>query len=163
IEPREALVVLLPGDSPYGRRELRLAKDETLVLLALRLLLENGFKAGQMSEIGRVDSTTDELHDAIRTLAGTEPPIEGRLTEILQEFRRRGMVRIGERDVTDRVTPITVLPGVRHLCTDAFARAIVAWAEAGAEERAGTELFDFAAAYRAEDAQAPDAAAEEPN
>jgi hypothetical protein len=147
-EQREALIALLPGEGAYAWRERRLSKDETLVLLALRMLLENGFKAGQMSETGRVDSTTDELHDVIRTLAGTEPPNEGRLIEILREFRRRGLVRIGDRDMVERVTPIVVLPGVRLLCTDAFARAVAAWVAAGAEERGDADLFDFAAAYQ---------------
>ncbi|MBR0668509.1 DUF4194 domain-containing protein [Roseomonas hellenica] len=152
--PREGMIALMPGDNAYAWRETRMPKDKTLVLLALRLMLEEGFKAGQMTESGRVEATTDELHDLIRHATRSEPPGEGRLTEILMEFRRRGLVRIGDRDSAERVRPIAVLPGVRLVCTDAFARALTAWIEAGAEEKG--EIFDFIAGHRERENAAPD-------
>jgi hypothetical protein len=77
IEPRERMVGLLVGATAYGWRETRLLKDETMVLLALRFVLETGTLQGRLTESGRVEATTDELFDAIRTFSRTEPPGEG--------------------------------------------------------------------------------------
>ncbi|MGG5823645.1 DUF4194 domain-containing protein [Falsiroseomonas sp. HW251] len=149
VERREGMIALLPGPRAYGWRETRLAKDETLTLLALRYLLEDGLRKGLVTESGRIEATTDDLHDAIRTIAATEPPkIESRLVEILQDFRRRGIVRVGARDPVERVTPIEVLPGVRLICTDEFAKHLVAWAETGASEHPDEDIFDFISARR---------------
>jgi hypothetical protein len=121
IEPREAMVGLLPGEVSYARQQTRLDRDETMALLALRFVLEAGVMQGRLTESGRVEATTDELFDAIKTVSRTEPPGEARTADILAGFRRRGLVRVEARDTAERVTPILVLPAVRHMCTDEFA------------------------------------------
>lgn len=149
VDRREGLVAIMPGPVNYAWRDARLPKEETMVLLSLRYMLEAGFKAGQMTESGRVEATTDDLHDAIKTITGTEPPVEGRMREILQEFRRRGLVRVGERDPSERLTPIVVLPGVRLICNDEFTRYVVAWAETNPEAREEADVLDYITARRA--------------
>lgn len=148
IEPREGMVGLLAGAATYGWRETRLLKDETMVLLALRFVLETGTLQGRLTESGRVEATTDELFDAIRMVSRTEPPGEGRMAEMLAEYRRRGLVRVEARDVSEKVTPIVVMPAVRHVCTDEFARHLIAWANA--QERDGDAL-DFISNRRGAD------------
>src|SRR5262249_48715603 len=118
IEPATGMIALAAGATRYGWRLERLRKDETLVMIALRLTFDEGFRAGRMDERGRVETTTDELYDKIRTIAGTEPPAKSRLEAILAWLRRRGAVFLGDRDVTDQLTPVSVLPGIRILVDD---------------------------------------------
>ena len=128
------MIALAPGATRYGWRLSRLKKDETLVMIALRLGLDDGLKAGQMDELGRVETNTDDLHDQIKTLSGgAEPPrLETRLLEILKDIRRRGGVLVGEPDKTERITPLIILPGMTILVDDAFVTGVVRWLESGA-------------------------------
>lgn len=156
-EAREGMVGLLPGHNLYGRRETRLPKDQTLVLLALRFVLETGTLQGRLTDSGRVEATTDELFDAIKAVSLSEPPNEGRMNEILAEFRRRGLVKVEARDTVEKVTPIVVMPAIRHVCTDEFVRHLTAWAEA---EDQGGDIFDFMSERR--EAEVRDQASADP-
>ena len=109
-------------------------KDETLVLLALRVTYDEGLRAGLMDEVGRVETNTDEIFDRIRTLGKAEPPAESRLEEILKSLRRRGAVLLHDTDRAERLTPITVLPGICILVDDTFTASIVKWVDLGAPD-----------------------------
>ncbi len=150
VDHREQLIVLSQVGVGYGWKQTRLKKDETLVLLALRLLIDEGLRSGNMNELGRVETTTDDIFDLIRTLGKTEPPTETRLDEILKFLRRKGAVRIGDRDRGERVTEVTILPGIRYHVPDAYIEGIILWIERGAPEE--EDIFDFLARQRAEPA-----------
>ncbi len=109
----------------------RLRKDETLVLLALRLAYEEGLRRHRVTSEGVVECTTDDIVESIRTAARSEPPEEARLIEILRFLARKGAVRLGERDRTERVTPLLVLPGIAVLSPDAWMEQVRVWASAG--------------------------------
>jgi hypothetical protein len=109
----------------------RLRKDETLVLLALRLAYEEGLRDHRVSTDGTVECTTDDIADAIRSAARSEPPDEARLIEILRLFARKGALRLGERDRAERVTPLMVMPGITVLSPDAWMDQVRAWSSAG--------------------------------
>ena len=79
---------------------------------------------------GLVECTTDDVTERIRTAARSDPPEETRLIEILRLFARRGGVRLGERDRVERVTPVSVLPGILVLASDAWLERLRAWSEA---------------------------------
>ena len=111
----------------------RLRKDETLVLLALRLAYEEGLCGHRVSAEGVVECTSDDIVASIRTTARSEPPEETRLLNILRLFARRGAVRLGERDRTERVTPLRLMPGTAVLCPDAWMDQVRAWAAAAGE------------------------------
>ncbi|TXN60328.1 DUF4194 domain-containing protein [Methylobacterium sp. WL6] len=108
----------------------RLRKDETLVLLALRLIYEEGLRDHRVSTDGLVECTTDDVTERIRTAARSDPPEETRLIEILRLIARRGGLRLGERDRAERVTPVSVLPGILVLASDAWLDRLRAWSEA---------------------------------
>lgn len=132
IEQRDGLAAIRPKSSGFGWRENRLKKDETFVLLVLRYIFEDATRRGEMDETGRVDTNTDELYDAYKTLSGTEPPSESRMKEILWMCKHRGLVRPGDPDRDERITPVTVLPGIRVVITDTFVEAVIDWVEKGA-------------------------------
>jgi hypothetical protein len=111
----------------------RLRKDETLVLLALRLAYEEGLRDHRVTTDGVVECTTDDIAESIRTAARIDPPEETRLVEILRLFARKGAVRLGERDRTERVTPLLVLPGIAVLSPDAWMDQMRAWAASAGE------------------------------
>jgi len=134
IEPSTGMVALVRGQNRYGWQFSRLKKDETLVLLALRLTLDEGLRAGLMDDAGRVETNTDEIFDRIRTLGKVDPPLESRLEDILKSLRRRGAVLLHDPDRIERIAPVTVLPGIRILVDDTFAASLVNWVELGAPE-----------------------------
>jgi SAM-dependent methyltransferase len=132
IEPTTGMIALVRGRNRYGWQFTRLKKDETLTMLALRLALDDGLRAGLMDDMGRVETNTDEIFDRIRALAKVEPPPQQRLEEILRWLRKRGTVLLHEPDRFERVTPLTVLPGIRILVDDEFARTVREWIALGA-------------------------------
>jgi hypothetical protein len=109
----------------------RLRKDETLVLLALRLAYEEGLRDHRVTTEGVVECTTDDIAESIRTATRSDPPEETRLLEILRLFSRKGALRLGERDKAEKLTPLMVLPGVGVLSPDAWMEHVRAWASAG--------------------------------
>lgn len=150
IEPATSMIALAAGTTRYGWNHNRLKKDETLVMIALRLTFDDGYRAGRMDETGRVETNTDEIHDQITRTANSDAPTRPRLEEILDRLRRRGAVIVGDRDTIENVVSVTVLPGIRILVDDGFIDGLVQWIESGA---AGA--FGGAAAQAAEEAAGP--------
>ncbi|GEP08722.1 DUF4194 domain-containing protein [Methylobacterium gnaphalii] len=130
VSHRDQMVFLRvpPEGARHDAPAERLRKDETLVLLALRLAYEEGLRDHRVTTDGVVECTTDDIAEAIRTAARSDPPEETRLTEILRLFARKGAVRLGERDRPERVTPLMVLPGIAILSPDAWMDQVQAWA-----------------------------------
>lgn len=130
VSHRDQMVFLsVPPDGVrHDMQAERLRKDETLVLLALRLAYEEGLRDHRVSGDGAVECTTDDVAESIRTAARVDPPEETRLIEILRFLARRGAVRIGERDRSERITPLTVLPGIAVLSPDGWMDSVRAWA-----------------------------------
>jgi len=132
----------------------RLKKDETIVLLVLRLLYAEGISS--LDDRGRVESTTDDIHDRLRS-AGEEPPTIKRLIEILKLFQRKGIVRIGENDPEEQLLQLTIMPGVTVLVPDVYVEAVIQWlerqefeaAEAGADILSADTMLAHVADYRA--------------
>jgi hypothetical protein len=145
IDTRTRMVALDAGATVFGWKQNRLRKDETLVLLTLRWMLEEGLREGAIDGDLRVETTTNELYDRIKILTGSEPPDEARLIDIMKDLRRRGAVRLGDRDRVERVTPLTIMPGIRILVPDAYVDAISAWLSRPAAS-AG-DLIDHTASY----------------
>ena len=114
----------------------RLRKDETLVLLALRLAYEEGLRAHRVTTEGVVECTTDDIVESIRTATRSDPPEEARLTEILRLFARKGGLRLGERDKVEKITPLMVMPGIAVLSPDAWMDQVRAWGAARGDEEA---------------------------
>ena len=120
------MLVLQPTGAIYGLHMSRLRKDETVVLLALRLLYAEGVST--LDEQGRVETTTDEVHDRLRA-AGDEPPALARLLEILKIFHRKGLVRLGEKDPAEQLMVLQIMPGITVLVPDVYIERVIQWLE----------------------------------
>ncbi|WAJ27451.1 DUF4194 domain-containing protein [Antarcticirhabdus aurantiaca] len=139
ISARDQMVALAvpPGEARYDSVYERLRKDETIVLLALRLLWEEGIREHNVGEAGTVETTTGDLVDRIGVLTGGAPPDENRLADIMRLFQRHGAARVGARDPVRRVSQLAILPGVAILVPDAYVEDILLWAASpGAAEAA---------------------------
>jgi len=129
--PVAHMLVLEAMGVVYALHMSRLRKDETSVLLALRLLYAEGVSS--LDENGRVEITTDDVHDRLRA-AGDEPPAMQRLLEILRLFQRKGLVRVGELDPEEQVVTLAIMPGVTVLVPDVYVEALVQWLENRTDE-----------------------------
>ena len=135
------MIAMRPRDVQHGWKENRLRKDQTLILLALRYLYDDGMQKSQMTEQARVETSTDDIVDLVSTGFGIAAPEEKRLLEILDKLKRKGMVRVGTRDKSERLTPITIMPGVRVMVPDAMVQRIIDWLDEGAPD-ADADFFD---------------------
>lgn len=130
-DTRSGMVALkVPSGIPrYDQRSGRLRKDETAVLLALRIAYDEAFRNKQWNDLGTVDITTDDLFDKLNAIGDVE--IEpGRLGDILGFLEGKGIVKQGERDPVDKVTPLTILPGVEIAVTPTYIERVLMAAEA---------------------------------
>lgn len=116
------------GEARYDSVYERLRKDETLVLLTLRLLWEEAVANQEIGDGGIFETTTGDLVDRLKAVTQQDPPDEGRLLDILRFYQRRGAVRMGQRDRSERVTPLFVLPGISILVPDTFVDDLKLWA-----------------------------------
>ncbi|MBY8821091.1 DUF4194 domain-containing protein [Sphingomonas colocasiae] len=120
------MLVLETDNIVYGVHMARLKKDETVVLLVLRLLYAEGISS--LDDRGRVDINTDDIYDRLRA-AGEEPPTIKRLIEILRQFQRKGLVRIGENDPEEQLTQLMIMPGITVLVSDVYVEGVIQWLE----------------------------------
>lgn len=130
VSPRDQMVALsVPmGESRYDAIYERLRKDETIILLGLRLLWEEAISNQNVGDGGIVETTTGELIDKVRAVTQTEPPEEARLMDILRTFQRHGVVRVGLRDRIEKVSPLSVLPGVSIVVPDGYLEDLMQYA-----------------------------------
>lgn len=149
-DAKTQMFALAPRGKVYGWRLTRLKKDETLVRLACRLILEQGFQSGSMDEYGRVASDTDEIAETFRILAQADPPSEARLADILKDLHRLGAVRVGDRDRFERVTDLTMMPGLRVYVSDKTLTSMRTWLDLGCPG----DFFEADAERRREEAAA---------
>lgn len=131
VSPRDQMVaVSVPRESRYDTMFERLGKQETLVLLCLRLMWEEALSSQDVADGGIAETTTGDLVDRIKSVTQAEPPEESALADILRYFQQIGAVRVGERDRIERVSPLSILPGVNVLVPDSFVDELRTWAAA---------------------------------
>lgn len=144
VSPRDQMVALsVPQEqSRYDAAYQRLTKDQTVVLLALRLMWEEGVNNQDVQEGGIVETTTGDLIDRIKSVTQAAPPDERPLLDTLRHFQRNGVVRVGERDRVERVSPLMIMPGVNVVAPDSFIEDLKLWLaapEPGASKNSKTE------------------------
>ncbi|WP_226635792.1 DUF4194 domain-containing protein [Novosphingobium profundi] len=166
VRPDEMMVELRPQES-LTRTILSL--DETILLLALRATFENGVLTMNQEEFGHVETTSMEVMERYdQWVARTRPPWS-RVRRILDSFRRRRFIDLGDEIPQENGIAITIRPSIRSVTGDAWQTRIEEWMEATRarleteaaqdEPEPEVEAEDVAAPTKTE-AQAPDAAPE---
>ncbi|MGK9169917.1 DUF4194 domain-containing protein [Inquilinus limosus] len=112
----------------YDWQASRLKRDETLVLLALKLAYEEGFRANIMGARGEVEITTNDLVDKLEMIARVTLE-ETRLNDILGLLKRKGVLELGERDPVERVCPLTILSGIEVAVPESYVQQISDWVD----------------------------------
>ena len=131
-DDRYGMITLIPSSikEQLSDRFIKIKKDQTIVLLTLRKLLDDAMRRGDVDpNTGRTGLDTDEFHDTLSTLSGKVIISESRLSEILTEFNSRGIVKLGKMVKEEHCQDIEILPGIRHLVPDDFIKAIQSFVE----------------------------------
>lgn len=132
------LVGILPLE---GARVTQLARDETLLLLCLRLIYEEGVERFDASH-GSVFSDTETLLQRYQTLARRERPGLVRLREILRTLSRFGLIEV--KDEEDRVIALQLRPALRLVTPEGYLARLEAMLDEGAPEKDAAEDADSA-------------------
>jgi hypothetical protein len=130
-DTRSRMVALrFPGADKrrYDWQASRLKKDETLVLLVLKLAYEEGFRTNTMGVRGDVEITSNDVVDKLEMI-GRVTIEETRLNEILGLLKRKGVLDLGDRDPVERVRPVTILPGIEVGAPESYIQQVRDWAE----------------------------------
>ncbi|HEY5514512.1 MAG TPA: DUF4194 domain-containing protein [Geomonas sp.] len=121
------LVGTLPMD---GARVVQLPFEESIMLLCLRLLYEEGVEKYQARQ-GCVFTDSELLLNRYETLARRERPGLVKLRESLRNFARFGLIEVNEEQ--DRVIAIQVRPALRYVTTEGYLTQLEALLEGRAE------------------------------
>jgi hypothetical protein len=78
------------------RQSLKL--DESLLLLVMRLYYEEALKRFEANEVGEVEVESETILEVYEERTRRERPLIGRVREILNTFRQRGLVRLEDHD-----------------------------------------------------------------
>ncbi|CUJ83613.1 hypothetical protein PH7735_00284 [Shimia thalassica] len=117
-------IIVMPGNVDGATRRGKLKKDESLLLLTLRIMWEESSRDGEMDDLGRILIDTDSLLDRLTTLGGGNTPSKSRLKEMMDLWRTKGFVRIGEEDREEEIIPVTIMPAIKHLVTPDLVKEI---------------------------------------
>jgi hypothetical protein len=122
------IIGVLPLETEAHAR-LRLA--DTLVLLCLRLLYEEGVEAFQVRD-GAVFADTETLLGRYEALLGRRRPPRPELLDILARLRRRSLIETGDKD--DSGLPmLRILPTIRLVTGTGVQGRIQAFIDAAGE------------------------------
>ncbi|WP_209509488.1 DUF4194 domain-containing protein [Ruegeria sp. HKCCE4150] len=123
-------IIVMPGNIDGATRRGKLKKDESLLLLTLRIMWEESSRDGEMDDLGRIFIDTDALLDRLTALGGGDTPSKSRLKEMLDLWRANGFVRVGEEDREEEIIPVTIMPAIKHLVTPDLVKEIEAFLDA---------------------------------
>ena len=121
--------------SPNPYRNMRVPKQETIVLLCLRYLYSTSAEKGYFLD-GTADILVDEeeISDIYSSL-GARTMKAAELRSILENFRRRGIVRFKTHEPTAEAAEITICAPIVDVVDETFVIRFNDWAEAAARDR----------------------------
>lgn len=128
------LIGLMPGEDE-GFARLRLM--ETLVILCLRLIYEEGLERFEARE-GSVYTQSETLLGRYETLLGRRRPLVTDYREALARLRRHGLIELGE-EAEDGLPGLRILPTVRLITGTRVQERIAAFLESDDEVDARVE------------------------
>lgn len=128
IDERERLVGILDQDGAAPRT---LKLDETLFLLALRVIHAERIASFDLKERGRCDTTLGEVWTLIEERAQRRRPPLTRCVEIVRRFQRHGLVRALDDNGQDAT--LEIRPAIRLAMSEASLESLLRYAQTVAE------------------------------
>lgn len=133
IDERERLVGILDQDGAAPRT---LKLDETLFLLALRVIHAERIASFDLKERGRCDTSLNEVWTLIEERAQRRRPPLTRCVEIVRRFQRHGLVRTLDDNGQDAA--LEIRPAICLAMSEASLESLFRYAQSVAEG-AGTD------------------------
>ncbi|HEY4940652.1 MAG TPA: DUF4194 domain-containing protein [Rhizomicrobium sp.] len=119
--------------SPSAFNNARVPTQETIVLLCLRLLYDEGARKGYFVDGAQVLVEEDEIQ-TVFTSMGSRKLRPGELRDILIEFKRRGLVTFDQSESLQQSVDVTIRPTITDVVDESFLTRLQAWG-ALAEDR----------------------------
>lgn len=140
--------------SPAAFNNSRVPTQETIVLLCLRLLYNEGAEKGYF-----VDSTAqilveeDEIQTVFSSMGGRSLKT-GELRAILTIFKRRGLVTFDQSHSLQISADVTIRPTITEVVDESFLARLEAWAEQSSPKSNPAEIGDDQEEGNGDDADA---------
>lgn len=127
LDEKERLIGIIDqaGAAP---RAMRL--DETLFLLALRVIYEERVRSFDIKERGRCDTTLAEVWTMIEERTMRKRPSVTRSTELVRRFQRHGLVRFLDEQGQDAM--LEIRPAIRLAMAEATLESLLRYAQGAA-------------------------------
>ncbi|HYD64167.1 DUF4194 domain-containing protein [Azospirillum sp.] len=125
VEEKERIVGILDqaGAAPRTMRW-----DETLFLLALRILYEEKVRGFDLKERGRCDVTLSQVWNLVEERAMRKRPSLTRCIELVRRFQRHGLVRFLNEH--DEDATLEIRPAIRLAMSEASLDSLIRYAQA---------------------------------
>jgi len=110
-------------------RGARLRTDETIIVLLLGLIWQEGMNTGLSEDRATVPTTSEDLFARHAAILGRERIARTRFHEIIQDLRRRALVEIGEEDPETRDVILRIRSTIRLVSGEAQVQMIERFAQ----------------------------------
>jgi hypothetical protein len=101
---------------------VRLAKDQSMLLLSLRVIYEEHFQECRLGDNSQAYTDSEALLTSYVTHTGAKRPLLGRLREIITTFSRQGIVEKDEDD--EKIIKFRIRPSIREVVTEGYLKAL---------------------------------------
>lgn len=152
VNTQEQWIGILPeegGPNPSAN----LKTDETIVLLLLAMVWRDGMQNGLSDDRSVVSAASDEIFSRHLDVLGKERMLKTRFMEIIKEFKRRGIVNIGDEDPETLEVFVAIRPIVHVLVS---VNAVAALENFATKTEKDFDAIDRDIALRAENPIAPE-------
>jgi hypothetical protein len=101
---------------------VRLAKDQSMLLLSLRVIYEEHFQECRLGDNSQAYTDSEALLTSYVTHTGAKRPLLGRLREIITMFSRQGIVEKDEDD--EKIIKFRIRPSIREIVTEGYLKTL---------------------------------------
>lgn len=108
----EAMIGIV-SEHPALKSSLKL--EESIFLLALRMLYEQAVESYDVGDAGCVEIDSETLLQTIETLTHRTRVPFSRMNEILKNFRSNGLVRLEDCDLEESMIRVFIRPTIRYV------------------------------------------------
>jgi hypothetical protein len=129
--------------SPTAYSNMRVPTQETIVLLCLRLLYNEGAEKGYFVDSSAEILVEEEEIQTVFTSMGARTLKSGELRAILTTFKRKGLVSFDQNNSLQVSVDVKIRPTISEVVDDSFLARLEAWSgQASGADKGGDESID---------------------